>query len=113
MFLVIVAVLFLCLVGVWLVSFRPLDAGAAAFWMYLPMVFAVVHACLMAVGVKAGGPSWEVPRGRRDSQTANRSGILRSIPSPFEILADIRDNFTAIGLDSILLSSDMFPWGFS
>ncbi|KAL6963104.1 hypothetical protein U1Q18_038072, partial [Sarracenia purpurea var. burkii] len=40
MFLVIVVVLFLCLVGVWFVSFRPLDAGVAAFWMYLPLVFA-------------------------------------------------------------------------
>ncbi|KAL6954624.1 peroxidase [Sarracenia purpurea var. burkii] len=48
----------------------------------------------------AGGPSWEVPMGRRDSRTADRDGVNRSLPSQLESLAEIRDKFTAVGLDS-------------
>uniref|UniRef100_A0A2N9IR14 Peroxidase n=1 Tax=Fagus sylvatica TaxID=28930 RepID=A0A2N9IR14_FAGSY len=48
----------------------------------------------------AGGPTWEVQLGRRDSRTANRAGANASIPSPFEDLSKITDKFTAVGLDS-------------
>uniref|UniRef100_A0A5B6YH61 Peroxidase n=1 Tax=Davidia involucrata TaxID=16924 RepID=A0A5B6YH61_DAVIN len=47
----------------------------------------------------AGGPSWDVLLGRRDSRTANRAGTT-DIPSPFESLSNITRKFTNKGLDS-------------
>ncbi|KAL2507956.1 Peroxidase 53 [Forsythia ovata] len=47
-----------------------------------------------------GGPSWEVPVGRRDSRTANREGANSELPSPFETLDNITSMFSAKGLDS-------------
>ncbi|XP_059278435.1 lignin-forming anionic peroxidase-like [Lycium ferocissimum] len=49
--------------------------------------------------VLAGGPSWQVPLGRRDSLTANRSGANTDIPSPFESLAVMIPQFTRKGMD--------------
>ncbi|XP_006354189.1 lignin-forming anionic peroxidase-like [Solanum tuberosum] len=49
--------------------------------------------------VLAGGPSWQVPLGRRDSLTANRSGANSDIPSPTETLAVMIPQFTRKGLD--------------
>ncbi|KAK4380708.1 hypothetical protein RND71_002570 [Anisodus tanguticus] len=48
--------------------------------------------------VLAGGPSWQVPLGRRDSLTANNSGTT-DIPSPFESLAVMIPQFTNKGMD--------------
>ncbi|KAL4611888.1 hypothetical protein ACB092_08G158700 [Castanea dentata] len=48
----------------------------------------------------AGGPTWEVQLGRRDSKSANQAGANTSIPSPFESLSKITAKFTAVGLDS-------------
>ncbi|KAK7278808.1 hypothetical protein RJT34_23846 [Clitoria ternatea] len=48
----------------------------------------------------AGGPSWSVPLGRRDSLTANQAGANSSIPSPFESLANVTSKFSAVGLDT-------------
>ncbi|PIN22748.1 Peroxidase [Handroanthus impetiginosus] len=48
----------------------------------------------------AGGPSYDVPLGRRDSRTANRAGANRELPSPFASLDELRSNFSAKGLDS-------------
>ncbi|KAF3946328.1 hypothetical protein CMV_027393, partial [Castanea mollissima] len=48
----------------------------------------------------AGGPTWEVQLGRRDSKSANQAGANTSIPSPFESLSNITAKFTAVGLDS-------------
>ncbi|KAJ8574128.1 hypothetical protein K7X08_025933 [Anisodus acutangulus] len=48
--------------------------------------------------VLAGGPSWQVPLGRRDSLTANNSGTT-DIPSPFESLAVMIPQFTRKGMD--------------
>ncbi|KAA8549616.1 hypothetical protein F0562_001366 [Nyssa sinensis] len=48
----------------------------------------------------AGGPSWDVQLGRRDSRTANRAGANSEIPGPFESLANITRKFTNKGLDS-------------
>ncbi|XP_060196698.1 lignin-forming anionic peroxidase-like [Lycium barbarum] len=47
-----------------------------------------------------GGPSWQVLLGRRDSLTANRSGALTDIPSPFESLDQIRQQFDNKDMDS-------------
>ncbi|KAK4608019.1 hypothetical protein RGQ29_001726 [Quercus rubra] len=48
----------------------------------------------------AGGPTWEVQLGRRDSKAANQAGANTSIPSPFESLSNVTAKFTAVGLDS-------------
>ncbi|CAN4089726.1 unnamed protein product [Withania somnifera] len=49
--------------------------------------------------VLAGGPSWNVPLGRRDSLTANKTGAESDIPSPFENLTVLLPQFTNKGLD--------------
>ncbi|OIV95454.1 hypothetical protein TanjilG_06916 [Lupinus angustifolius] len=48
----------------------------------------------------AGGPSWNVLLGRRDSLIANQSGANSSIPSPTESLANITAKFSAVGLNT-------------
>ncbi|KAJ7975993.1 Peroxidase [Quillaja saponaria] len=48
----------------------------------------------------AGGPSWNVLLGRRDSLTANQGGANTSIPSPVEGLANITAKFSAVGLNT-------------
>ncbi|XP_047309339.1 peroxidase 15-like [Impatiens glandulifera] len=50
--------------------------------------------------VLAGGPTWAVELGRRDSRTANQAGTS-AIPSPFDLLDDLEDKFDDVGLDSI------------
>ncbi|KAF9686477.1 hypothetical protein SADUNF_Sadunf03G0162600 [Salix dunnii] len=52
----------------------------------------------------AGGPSWKVPLGRRDSLIANRSGANSSIPAPSESLDVLKSKFAAVGLNT---SSDL------
>lgn len=49
--------------------------------------------------MQAGGPSWDVPMGRRDSRTANRDGTSE-IPSPFESLDVVSRKFRDKELDS-------------
>ncbi|GMN55869.1 hypothetical protein TIFTF001_024985 [Ficus carica] len=48
----------------------------------------------------SGGPSWNVPLGRRDSLTANQAGANSALPVPFEDLATITSKFSAVGLDT-------------
>ncbi|KAF8396045.1 hypothetical protein HHK36_017657 [Tetracentron sinense] len=48
----------------------------------------------------AGGPTWSVLLGRRDSTTANQAGANTSIPSPSEGLSNITSKFSAVGLDT-------------
>ncbi|GLT96204.1 hypothetical protein SLE2022_138470 [Rubroshorea leprosula] len=48
----------------------------------------------------AGGPSWSVLLGRRDSLTANQAGANTSIPSPVEGLSNITAKFSAVGLNT-------------
>ncbi|XP_038901940.1 peroxidase 2-like [Benincasa hispida] len=50
--------------------------------------------------VLAGGPSWIVPLGRRDSRTANREGATNNLASPFEDLDTLKAKFGVFGLDS-------------
>ncbi|KAL2228281.1 peroxidase 15-like [Sesamum indicum] len=47
----------------------------------------------------AGGPSWNVLLGRRDSRTANQAGANTSIPAPFEPLTNLTAKFSAVGLN--------------
>ncbi|KAL5578503.1 hypothetical protein UlMin_020267 [Ulmus minor] len=48
----------------------------------------------------SGGPSWDVPLGRRDGLTANRTLADTDIPNPFLTLEDLKANFSNQGLDS-------------
>ncbi|KAL3625514.1 hypothetical protein CASFOL_030968 [Castilleja foliolosa] len=47
----------------------------------------------------AGGPSWNVSLGRRDSLSANQALANTSIPTPFESIVNITTKFTNLGLD--------------
>ncbi|KAL3625513.1 hypothetical protein CASFOL_030967 [Castilleja foliolosa] len=47
----------------------------------------------------AGGPSWNVSLGRRDSLSANQTLANISIPSPFESIKNITTKFTNLGLN--------------
>ncbi|EOA24309.1 hypothetical protein CARUB_v10017550mg [Capsella rubella] len=46
----------------------------------------------------AGGPSWRVPLGRRDSLQAFLQLANDNLPSPFESLQEIKDKFSNVGL---------------
>ncbi|KAJ3672844.1 hypothetical protein LUZ60_006218 [Juncus effusus] len=46
----------------------------------------------------AGGPSWSVLLGRRDSTTANQDGANTLLPSPFDSLSIIQSKFSNVGL---------------
>ncbi|XP_058075522.1 peroxidase 4-like [Magnolia sinica] len=48
--------------------------------------------------VMLGGPSWEVPLGRRDSTTANRSTANTNIPPPTSNLSTLITSFSNKGL---------------
>ncbi|XP_057768735.1 peroxidase 15-like [Salvia miltiorrhiza] len=47
----------------------------------------------------AGGPSWNVLLGRRDSTSANQAAANTSIPAPFEDLSNLTAKFNAVGLN--------------
>lgn len=47
-----------------------------------------------------GGPSWQVPLGRRDARTASQSAANNQIPSPFANLAALTSSFAAKGLNA-------------
>ncbi|KAL2520489.1 Peroxidase 72 [Forsythia ovata] len=51
--------------------------------------------------VLAGGPSWEVPLGRRDSRSASLSGSNSNIPAPNNTFQTILTKFKLRGLDII------------
>ncbi|XVE60089.1 hypothetical protein DITRI_Ditri05aG0098800 [Diplodiscus trichospermus] len=48
----------------------------------------------------AGGPSWIVLLGRRDSTTANRTLADLAIPAPSETLDVLKSKFAAVGLNT-------------
>lgn len=51
--------------------------------------------------VLAGGPSWEVPLGRRDSRDASLSGSNNNIPAPNNTFNTILTKFMLKGLDLV------------
>ncbi|KAH0701656.1 hypothetical protein KY285_015934 [Solanum tuberosum] len=51
--------------------------------------------------VLAGGPSWEVPLGRRDSREASLSGSNNDIPAPNNTFDTIFTKFNSRGLDLV------------
>ncbi|XP_072974549.1 peroxidase A2-like [Typha angustifolia] len=52
----------------------------------------------------AGGPSWSVLLGRRDSTTANRTGA-NNLPRPFDSLSMLQSKFAAVNLDDTDLAT--------
>ncbi|KAF5447960.1 hypothetical protein F2P56_033470 [Juglans regia] len=48
----------------------------------------------------AGGPTWQVQLGRRDSRTANQAGVIGALPNALETLEQITEKFNNVGLDS-------------
>lgn len=50
---------------------------------------------------QAGGPSWVVPLGRRDSRGASLSGSNNGIPAPNNTLPTIITKFKRVGLDIV------------
>ena len=48
---------------------------------------------------QAGGPSWKVSLGRRDSTTANRTAA-ELLPGPTEDLPSLKKKFSNVGLDT-------------
>ncbi|KAG6632607.1 peroxidase A2-like [Carya illinoinensis] len=48
----------------------------------------------------AGGRTWQVQLGRRDSRTANRAGVIDALPNALETLQQITQKFNNVGLDS-------------
>lgn len=51
------------------------------------------------IHVQSGGPSWEVPLGRRDSRDASISGSNNNIPAPNNTFQTILTKFHLHGLD--------------
>ncbi|XP_010254703.1 PREDICTED: peroxidase 72-like [Nelumbo nucifera] len=51
--------------------------------------------------VLAGGPSWEVPLGRRDAKSASLSGSNNNIPAPNNTFQTILTKFKLKGLDVV------------
>ncbi|XP_043712792.1 peroxidase 72-like isoform X2 [Telopea speciosissima] len=51
--------------------------------------------------VLAGGPSWEVPLGRRDSRSASLSGSNNNIPAPNNTFQTILTKYKRQGLDIV------------
>ncbi|RWR79741.1 Plant peroxidase [Cinnamomum micranthum f. kanehirae] len=47
--------------------------------------------------VELGGPTWQVPLGRRDARSANRNAAESDLPAPFSDLKDIISSFSAKG----------------
>ena len=55
--------------------------------------------------IQAGGPSWKVLLGRRDSTTANRTAAGVFLPGPSELLDSLKAKFLAVGLNTTDLVS--------
>lgn len=51
--------------------------------------------------MQAGGPSWEVPLGRRDAKGASLSGSNNNIPAPNNTFQTILTKFKLKGLDIV------------
>ena len=54
---------------------------------------------------QAGGPSWTVLFGRRDSTTANRTAASVFLPDPTVSLETLKRMFNTVGLNTIDLVS--------
>ncbi|XP_028782291.1 peroxidase P7 [Neltuma alba] len=91
-------------------GFNVIDAIKAEVEKACPRVVSCADILALAARdsvVHLGGPSWEVPLGRRDSTTASRLAANNSIPAPFLSLTALKSNFAGHGLsvkDLVVLS---------
>ena len=73
----------------------------------------MTHLHFLAFGfwfVQTGGPSWDVPLGRRDSLGASLSGSNQNIPAPNNTFQTILTKFKLKGLhiiDLVALSGNL------
>ncbi|XP_071728153.1 peroxidase 72-like [Rutidosis leptorrhynchoides] len=83
-------------------GFEVIDDIKAALETACPQIVSCADILALAARdsiVLAGGPSWEVPVGRRDSLGASLHGSNRNIPAPNNTLQTIITKFKLNGLD--------------
>ncbi|CAJ1942477.1 unnamed protein product [Sphenostylis stenocarpa] len=85
-------------------GFEVIDAIKAALERECPSTVSCADILTLAARdsvVLSGGPSWEVPLGRRDSRDASISGSNNNIPAPNNTFQTILTKFNLQGLDLI------------
>ncbi|CAN4116779.1 unnamed protein product [Withania somnifera] len=85
-------------------GFEVIDEIKAALEMECPHTVSCADILALAARdstVLAGGPSWEVPLGRRDSRDASLSGSNNNIPAPNNTFNTILTKFKLKGLDLV------------
>lgn len=63
-------------------------------------IYSDMYHYVLIIMLQNGGPTWEVPLGRRDSRMAYKNGVTANIPTPSENLGRITQKFINAGLDS-------------
>lgn len=66
---------------------------------------------IMSLDLQSGGPSWEVPMGRRDGLTASKDAATNNIPGPNSSVSTLVAKFQNVGLslnDMVALSGAGF-----
>ncbi|CAN4109871.1 unnamed protein product [Withania somnifera] len=85
-------------------GFEVIDEIKSALEMECPQTVSCADILALAARdstVLAGGPSWEVPLGRRDSRDASLSGSNNNIPAPNNTFNTILTKFKLKGLDLV------------
>ncbi|KAK6793443.1 hypothetical protein RDI58_006896 [Solanum bulbocastanum] len=85
-------------------GFEVIDEIKSALEMECPQTVSCADILALAARdstVLAGGPSWEVPLGRRDSRDASISGSNNNIPAPNNTFNTILTKFNLKGLDLV------------
>ncbi|CAL1360910.1 unnamed protein product [Linum trigynum] len=85
-------------------GFEVIDAIKSALEKECPQKVSCADALALAARdstVLAGGPSWEVPLGRRDSKSASLSGSNNNIPAPNNTFQTILTKFKLQGLNVV------------
>ncbi|RDY08020.1 Peroxidase 72 [Mucuna pruriens] len=85
-------------------GFEVIDAIKAALERECPSTVSCADILTLAARdsvVLTGGPSWEVPLGRRDSRDASISGSNNNIPAPNNTFQTILTKFKLQGLDLV------------
>ncbi|CAN4080137.1 unnamed protein product [Withania somnifera] len=85
-------------------GFEVLDEIKSALEKECPQTVSCADILALAArdsSVSAGGPSWEVPLGRRDSTSASLSGSNNNIPAPNDTFNSILSKFQRQGFDLV------------
>ena len=67
--------------------------------IYISMMILLLIFCCCDIIFQSGGPSWEVPMGRRDSLSASKEAANNNIPSPNSTISSLLSKFENVGLD--------------